>query len=155
MKNAQWFDPIEETEKPSCIQRFFSRCSPRARRILDKIIWVLSTARNAVVVVICLGIAYGLDPIIPDDPRNATFVLTGDIESGLPPIQPPPFSTFDNTTTPGVELNFSDMLSRLGSGVIILPLIAILENVAIAKAFCEYCPVVSNVTHVHPTNFLF
>ena len=30
------------------------------------------------------------------------------------------------------------MVSELGSAVIILPLLAILENVAIAKAFCKY-----------------
>ena len=30
------------------------------------------------------------------------------------------------------------MVGEMGIGVIILPLLAILENVAIAKAFCKY-----------------
>ncbi len=138
MKNTKWFDSIEETEHPSRVQVFFNRFSPHTRLVLDKCIWVVSTARNAVVVVICLGIAYGFDPVIPEDPRNATFILTGDIDGGLPPFEVPPFSTVDNSTTPPTELDFMDMLSELGSGIIILPLIAILENVAIAKAFGKW-----------------
>ena len=35
----------------------------------------------------------------------------------------------------GHELDFGDMLAKLNSAIIIIPIIAILENVAIAKAF--------------------
>jgi len=61
-------------------------------------------------------------------------LLTGKIQDGLPPFDVPPFST---NSTSGEEVNFSGMLSDIGSGLIILPLIAILENMAIAKAFCK------------------
>jgi hypothetical protein len=57
-------------------------------------VWVLATARNAVVVIVSAGIAYAFDPQLPDNDdgrenRNTTFILTGNIESGLPPFQEP------------------------------------------------------------------
>ena len=53
--------------------------------------------------------------------------------SGLPPFQPPPFSLNDTVT--GNVTSFGGMISELGSAVAIIPLLGILENVAIAKAF--------------------
>ena len=35
------------------------------------------------------------------------------------------------------DVTFGDMASNLGSAFIIIPIIAILESVAIAKAFCK------------------
>ena len=109
------------------------------RKVLSTTIWVFSTARNAIIVVLCTFIAYGCDPELPDDPRNGTFILTGNITSGFPPFQLPPFSFNDTKTDPDKPkfYNFSGMVSELGAAVIILPLLAILENVAIAKAFCK------------------
>ncbi len=135
MKNNTWFDSIEDSENPTLIQRFFNKFSPTVRLVLSKTVWLLSTARNAVIVVICLGIAMIVDPEIPDNPRDSTFVLTGDIESGLPPFEPPPFST---NGTSGEAVDFGGMLSTLNIGIIIIPLISILENVAIAKSFCKF-----------------
>ena len=108
--------------------------SETARKVLKTTIWIVSTARNAIVVIICTIMAFGFDPVIPDEPRNATFILTGDIDAGLPPFQPPPFSTNDTT---GHVTDFKGMISELGSAIAIIPLLAILENVAIAKAFCK------------------
>lgn len=66
--------------------------------------------------------------------RHLFFHLLGDITPGLPSPQLPPFSTVvGNTTYTGGE-----MLSHLGSGLLVLPLVGIISNVAIAKAFCEY-----------------
>ena len=70
--------------------------------------------------------------------RNTTFILTGNIEGGIPQFQLPPFSFHDTTEIPTKFYSFWDMVSELGSTVIILPLLAILTNVAIAKAFCKY-----------------
>ena len=64
------------------------------------------------------------------------FILTGNIESGLPSFQPPPFSM--NSTLTGQVISFKDMLAELGSGIVIIPLIAILESVAIAKSFGNF-----------------
>jgi len=104
---------------------------PAGRKICGKIVWVLATGRNAVVVIACAIIAYAFDPVLPEDKetRNTTFILTGNIESGLPP----PFSVNDTQT--GNVTSFGGMISELGSAIAIIPLLGILENVAIAKAF--------------------
>lgn len=133
MKNNTWFKSIDEVDEPTAAQRFFNKFSPTTRKVLDKTIWLLSTARNAVIVVVCVGVAIAFDPEIPDDPRASTFILTGNIDSGLPPFEPPPFSTSQD----GEEKSFLDMVKQLGSGIVIIPLISILENMAIAKSFCK------------------
>lgn len=48
--------------------------------------------------------------------------------------QVPPFSYVreDNTTA-----NFIEMVSELGSGIIVIPLIVLLEDIAICKAFSD------------------
>lgn len=35
-------------------------------------------------------------------------------------------------------LYFTDMITHVGSSIIAIPLISILESVAVAKAFCKY-----------------
>ncbi len=142
LKNVTWLKPIEEVDgEPTKCQNCCSGLNPTMRKILAKVIWVVSTARNAIVVIVCLGLAYGLDPDLPEG-RNGTFILTGEIVAGLPPFQPPAFST--NVTTvngTSIHLDFGDMVSELGSAIAIIPLISILESVAIAKAFSGGKPV--------------
>ncbi|XP_071444571.1 sodium-independent sulfate anion transporter-like [Hetaerina americana] len=101
--------------------------TPRGR-FLSKFFWYLSNARNALVVVVCAAAAsvfqaYGSTP----------FVLTGEIDVGVPPIGPPPFSTQIGNTTYG----FIEMCQYLGSGILVTPIIGIIGNVAIAKAFAN------------------
>lgn len=62
---------------------------------------------------------------------SSPFRLSGKIESGLPMVSLPPFSTQVGNQT----YTFFDMCAHYGSGLIILPLISVLANVAIAKAF--------------------
>jgi len=52
----------------------------------------------------------------------------------LPPLKLPPFGTELN----GKTVNFIDMCWELGSSIILVPVIAVLGNVAIAKAFGIY-----------------
>lgn len=59
------------------------------------------------------------------------FAITGKVTSGLPPFRLPPLETHVNGTTIG----FSAMVSELGSSLIAIPLIGILEIIAISKAF--------------------
>lgn len=49
----------------------------------------------------------------------------------MPSFKPPPFSTEVNNVT----YSFGDMMASVGSGVVIIPLISILESIAIASAF--------------------
>ena len=73
--------------------------------------------------------------------EDCTFTLTGDIKGGIPKPALPPFSipnhSVANHTLPVDDVTFGEMASNLGSAFIIIPIIAILESVAIAKAFCK------------------
>ncbi|XP_043203128.1 sodium-independent sulfate anion transporter-like isoform X2 [Amphibalanus amphitrite] len=102
----------------------------RTREILQKFIKFTSIARNAIIVMAAAAMvaimqAHGLKP----------FSMTKSVEAGLPTPSPPAFSIWDpyqNRT-----MSFSDMTSALGAGLGIIPLLAVIENVAIAKAFAE------------------
>jgi len=72
--------------------------------------------------------------------RDTMFVLTGNIEAGLPSFQLPPFSM--NNTQTGQAISFKGMMTELGSGIITIPLIAILESVAIAKSLGNFDTIV-------------
>ncbi|XP_070162722.1 sodium-independent sulfate anion transporter [Polyergus mexicanus] len=96
-------------------------------KIFTKTIWLISTARNAIVVVICSAIAYKYDT----SESGSLFILTGPVRSGLPPFAFPPFSTQVNNQT----FTFTQMCSELNTGIVLVPIIAVLGNVAIAKAF--------------------
>lgn len=52
----------------------------------------------------------------------------------MPSFQAPPFSYVKDNSTFG----FFDMCADLGSGIIVVPLIGLLENIAICKAFGEF-----------------
>lgn len=61
--------------------------------------------------------------------------VTGDVKPGLPQLSPPPFSaTVGNHT-----YTFVEMTSTLGSAIFVVPLLSILENIALAKVFCKSC----------------
>ncbi|CAG0890296.1 unnamed protein product [Darwinula stevensoni] len=117
------------------ITRFLQR--PRLQLILGRFIWLMSTAGNALIVLFCAALAYGISD--PDHPEKIPFKLTGHVKGGLPPVRPPPFSIPGNGTEPGKD--FGEMINDLGSSIIIIPFIAILESIAIAKAFSHGKPI--------------
>ncbi|KAK7870317.1 hypothetical protein R5R35_003707 [Gryllus longicercus] len=94
----------------------------------ERALWFISTARNAMVVVTCAAIAYALEA-----QGTLPFMLAGHIDAGLPVVSPPPFETSWSNRT----YTFPEMVARLGSGVAVVPVVAILGNVAIAKAFAS------------------
>ncbi|XP_049866757.1 sodium-independent sulfate anion transporter-like [Pectinophora gossypiella] len=108
------------------LQRLGKGCG-RTDGLLKQLRWFVSLARNAVVVIIGIIIAYILKLNLDSEP----LTLIGEIGSGLPTIKPPPFTTVVGNET----YTFNDMLSVLGLQSVVLPLVAILESVAIAKAF--------------------
>lgn len=101
----------------------------KTRQSLNYTLWLISTSRNAIVVIICSAIAYTYE----EKGTGSPFRLTGDVKSGLPEFKVPPFSTVIGNTTK----TFPDMLGDLGSSVFLVPVIAVLGNVAIAKAFAS------------------
>lgn len=105
------------------------------QKVLNKTLWLVGTARNAIVVFATGAIAYCLHNAGKND-----LLLIGAIPPGLPSVQIPPFSIPDihNETTGEIIQHgetFKEMISHMGSSLIVIPLIALLENIAVCKAF--------------------
>lgn len=95
----------------------------KLQKIVNKMFWLIGTSRNAILVVVCGVVGYSFK-----NAEMTPFKLIGDIPPGLPSVQLPPFSMDSGET-------FSEMLSSMGSGLIVVPLIALMESIAICKAF--------------------
>ncbi|CAF4823502.1 unnamed protein product [Pieris macdunnoughi] len=93
---------------------------------LKKALWLISIARNALVVCIASTVAF-----CTYNAENPLFKLSGRVEPGLPQLSLPPFSTVIGNQTVG----FMGMMDYLGSAVIVTPVVMVLANIAIAKAF--------------------
>ncbi|CAG4983060.1 unnamed protein product [Colias eurytheme] len=101
---------------------------PADQKGLKKALWLFSTSRNAIVVLICSVMAY-----VWEANSRSPFKLTGTVKDGLPPWSLPPFST----VVDGRNVSFIEMCSELGSSIVLVPIIGVLGNVAIAKAFAS------------------
>uniref|UniRef100_A0A1B0C4U1 STAS domain-containing protein n=1 Tax=Glossina palpalis gambiensis TaxID=67801 RepID=A0A1B0C4U1_9MUSC len=102
------------------------------RKLLKSISWILVTGRNALVVLISSIIAY----YSCKNKASCPFILTGNVKSGLPGFQVPKFETnIVSANGTVVHQNYRDMIWELRTSMIILPIIAVLGNVAISKAF--------------------
>jgi solute carrier family 26 (sodium-independent sulfate anion transporter), member 11 len=88
----------------------------------------LAISRNAIVVIMGIIIAY-IFHVNGSEP----FRLTGKIKNGLPDFNFPPLSTESNNRT----YSLGEMCSTLGLSLITIPLVSILEIMAIAKAFSK------------------
>ncbi|XP_063240337.1 sodium-independent sulfate anion transporter-like [Bacillus rossius redtenbacheri] len=99
----------------------------QSQRIVNKLFWFFSISRNALVVLVCSIISYKFSKNGP-----SPFLLSGTIKPGLPPFQLPSFSVQSGNTT---AMTFTQMCNDLGSGLVVVPIISVLSNVAIAKAF--------------------
>ncbi|XP_014241008.1 sodium-independent sulfate anion transporter [Cimex lectularius] len=97
--------------------------------LFNKTLWLISTSRNAILVIV--GGIFGYICTIYHG--TAPFKLIGHIPPGLPEFQLPSFSIDRGNQTIG----FIEMCNEMGSGVFVLPLIALLENIAICKAFAN------------------
>ncbi|KAL4707527.1 hypothetical protein ACJJTC_000279 [Scirpophaga incertulas] len=100
------------------------------QKALTKCMWLLGTCRNAIVVIATGVLGFWFVSSNGESPVR----LMGGIPVGVPLPQAPPFSYVraDNTTA-----DFLDMVSELGSGIIVIPLIVLLEDIAICKAFSD------------------
>uniref|UniRef100_A0A1A9X420 Sodium-independent sulfate anion transporter n=1 Tax=Glossina brevipalpis TaxID=37001 RepID=A0A1A9X420_9MUSC len=116
-------------EGKTCWQKFFST-----------LFWLIGTSRNAVLVIVSAVVGYYLLKTDID-----IFRMVGYVPSGLPQLQLPPFSmtTIENSTSgelTEVHESFTHMVSNLGSGLIVVPLISLLENMAVVQAFANGKP---------------
>ncbi|CAH0723330.1 unnamed protein product, partial [Brenthis ino] len=96
--------------------------------ILRRSFWFAGVSRNAVVVVIASVIAF----FVHED-KDAPLLLTGNITPGIPKPQLPPFYSIVGNTT----VYAGEMFAHLGSGLLVVPLVGVISNVAIAKAFSK------------------
>lgn len=101
-------------------------CTTKRGQILKKSLMYVSIARNAILVLITSYVAYLWTTAPP-------FQLSGKVSGGIPSFTLPPFQIEYNNSTMG----FIEIVQELGSGIVIVPLVAVLENTAIAKAFCK------------------
>ncbi|XP_018570602.1 sodium-independent sulfate anion transporter [Anoplophora glabripennis] len=108
----------KKNEKPTKHQKCF-----------NYLLWLISTSRNAVVVIICSAVAYHYE----NTSEGSPFLLTGKVKAGLPELKLPPFRTVIGNRT----VDFAGMASDLGSSIVLVPITAVLGNVAIARAFAS------------------
>ncbi|XP_066560681.1 sodium-independent sulfate anion transporter isoform X2 [Amia ocellicauda] len=101
--------------------------APICVRVSRGIVWFFGTARNALVVIAASCVAYACDVS-----GYEVFTVTGKTSQGLPPFSAPPFT---ETTWNGTVIPFDEITQDLGSGLVVIPLIGLLESIAIAKAF--------------------
>ncbi|XP_069337883.1 sodium-independent sulfate anion transporter [Eulemur rufifrons] len=92
------------------------------------LVWAATTARNALVVSFAALVAYSFE-VTGCQP----FVLTGETAKGLPPVRAPPFSV----TTANGTISFTEMVQDMGAGLAVVPLMGLLESIAVAKAFAS------------------
>lgn len=97
---------------------------------IKKALFYLSISRNALIVLVTSYFAYLLS--LQYDPMP--FRLSEKVDPGVPSFKLPEFSVEKDNRTVG----FVEICGDIGSGLVLLPLVSILANVAIAKSFCEY-----------------
>nr|XP_060501173.1 sodium-independent sulfate anion transporter [Panthera onca] len=85
-------------------------------------------ARNALVVSFAALVAYSFEVT-----GYQPFVLTGQTAEGLPPVRLPPFSV----TTANGTVSFTEMVQDMGAGLAVVPLMGLLESIAVAKSFAS------------------
>lgn len=100
------------------------------RPTLGRVLWFLSISRNALCIFMTSIIAKVLHHV---NDEEVPFAILRDMVPGLPSLALPPFQTSIGNRT----YDFPDMLSELGVGVVVVPLVGVLSNVAIAKAFAS------------------
>ncbi|XP_073945710.1 sodium-independent sulfate anion transporter-like isoform X2 [Choristoneura fumiferana] len=109
-----------------CTLLLLLRVGPK-RAALQRALWLVSISRNALVVAGAAFFAYHAC-----DHDKPFIKLSGHVTPGLPPLSLPAFSLqgADNST-----VSFTEMVHELGSAVIMMPIVMVLANIAIAKAF--------------------
>ncbi|KAI5729085.1 hypothetical protein M8J77_025149 [Diaphorina citri] len=98
-------------------------------KYLKSFLWFISTGRNAFILMGCAIITY----VLKNTHEKVPFALVGNIESGFPSLAFPPTHININ----GTDLGLLDMVSHLNTGIFLVPLVGLVANVAIAKAFSE------------------
>lgn len=107
-------------------------------KFINKTIWLIGTARNAILVILTGMISYLLHRT-----AQGELQVIGKIPAGMPAFQVPQFSIPEvvNETTGEILQkgeSFNEIVSQMGSSLIVIPLIALLENISVCKAFGKF-----------------
>ncbi|KAL9695517.1 hypothetical protein quinque_014802 [Culex quinquefasciatus] len=97
-------------------------------RFLKKFLWYVSLSRNALIVLITSTVAYRWSNSGEDE---VPFKLSGHVKAGIPGFELP----IHNVHVGNETIPYFEVVKDLGSSLILVPLVAILANVSIAKAF--------------------
>lgn len=98
-------------------------------RIARKLVWIVATMRNALVVVAASLLAFSWDAYGYNE-----FTITGKTTKGLPPFRPPPTS---DITANGTVVPFREIIEDFGGALAVIPFMGLMESIAIAKAFAS------------------
>ncbi|XP_030758674.1 sodium-independent sulfate anion transporter-like isoform X2 [Sitophilus oryzae] len=108
----------------------------KTNKIINKSLWVFGTSRNAILVIVSGIVGYFF--CTSGEPP---FKVIGEVPQGLPDFQLPPFGYSKENNGTITEVGIMEMISNLGSGIIVVPLVGFLENIAICKAFSNGKPI--------------
>ncbi|ESP01400.1 hypothetical protein LOTGIDRAFT_212898 [Lottia gigantea] len=100
-----------------------------SQKVARKFLWLFGTGANAVVVISAAGIAASLISMNIKD----KITITGHLKQGLPPLQVPAFSIH----TRNITQSTGEIFSKIGAGFFIVPLLGLVETIAIGKAFAR------------------
>ncbi|EAT33930.1 AAEL013801-PA [Aedes aegypti] len=96
-------------------------------KVLKKFLWYLSLSRNALIVLITSAIAFKWN----SSGEPVPFKLSGHVQPGIPGFELPIY----NVQSGNVTITYFEVVRELGSSLVLVPLVAVLANVSIAKAF--------------------
>ncbi|XP_055531292.1 sodium-independent sulfate anion transporter [Wyeomyia smithii] len=96
-------------------------------KFLKKLLWYISLSRNALIVIITSAVAYNWS----SSGEEVPFKLSGHVKPGIPGFEFPIHNVEAGNTT----ITYFEVVKDFGSGLIVIPLVAVLANVSIAKAF--------------------
>ena len=125
-------NPTDEKSEGGC-QAFWNKMEKKNLLMVKRVVWFFCTARNALVIMICILLTYLIEPAGSDchlTSDGCVFTLTGNILPGLPSWQLPVF-----LSPTDIQTTFSSMVAQHMPGAALIALIAVLQNIAIAKSF--------------------
>ncbi|CAG9773670.1 unnamed protein product [Ceutorhynchus assimilis] len=108
----------------------------KVEKMINKFMWVFGTSRNAILMIVC-----GVVGFFFCQQGEPPFKVIGAVPQGLPDFKVPPFGYNVENNGTVTHVSLSTMISDLGSGIIVVPLVGILENIAVCKAFSNGKPI--------------
>lgn len=104
---------------------------PLPKKVFRKFVWLCGTAANAIIVIVAAGVAAIMET--SGVQLNETITVTGEIAAGMPPFEVPSFEYHNGNET----ISGGEIFGEIGAGLLIVPLLGLVETMAIGKAFAR------------------